>query len=64
MNTKTGKILKPCLSDNGYLTIAPCANGKPKTIKIHQLVAKAFIPNPNNLPFIDHKNNNKTDNRV
>lgn len=39
-------------------------NGKKCTIRIHLLVADTFIPNPNNYPCINHKNEIKTDNRV
>lgn len=35
-----------------------------KQFRIHQLVARAFIPNPDNLPMINHKNEIKNDNRV
>ena len=35
-----------------------------KTFKVHRLVAQAFIPNPDNLPVVDHINCNKSDNRV
>lgn len=39
-------------------------NGKGKTYSIHNLVAKAFIPNPNNLPCVNHKDENKHNNNV
>ena len=39
-------------------------SGKPKFVLIHRLVAQVFLPNPNNLPQINHKNEIKDDNRV
>lgn len=57
-----GKILKPAL--DRYLRVSLSKNGKSKTFTIHKLVAKHFIPNPNNLSEIDHINTDKTDNRV
>lgn len=38
--------------------------GRARTMRIHQLVALAFISNPNNLPHVNHKNGIKTDNRA
>lgn len=35
-----------------------------KVIKVHRLVGKAFISNPENKPYINHKNSNRFDNRV
>ena len=35
-----------------------------RTKRVHRIVAQTFIPNPNNLPYVGHKNNIKTDNRV
>ena len=59
-NGKTGKILK-LSSTSGYLRFT---DGKKKHYLIHRLVAEAFIPNPLNLPFVNHKNEVKTDNSV
>jgi len=63
-NSKTGRILKPNLSSNGYLTVGLSKNGKVKTHMIHQLVAREFLENPLNKPNIDHIDNNKTNNNL
>lgn len=52
-------ILKQCFNAKGYPIV--CIGGRPRVI--HRMVAKAFIPNPNNYPEIDHINTIKTDNR-
>lgn len=61
----TGKerILSPGIK-NGYLYVGLCKDGKRKDYYIHRLVAEAFIPNPFKLPCVNHKNEDKTDNRV
>lgn len=63
---KTGKaqLLKPADSGKGYLFVGLCKNGKRKKFKVHRLVAMAFIPNPSNLPYINHKDENKENNCV
>ena len=48
----------------GYLKVILYKNGKGKSYTIHKLVAEAFIPNPNNYPIINHKDENKQNNRV
>lgn len=61
------RILKPYNNRNngsGYFFIHLCKDGQRKMYKIHRLVAEAFIPNPDNLPMVNHKNEIKTDNRV
>jgi len=55
-----GKILKPNIVC-GYCQIQLC-KGRVKREYIHRLVAKAFIPNPENKPFINHKNGIKNHN--
>lgn len=59
-----GRILKPAKCGNGYFFCVLCKNGKTENALIHRLVAEAFIPNPDNLPFINHKDEIKTNNRV
>lgn len=55
------KILKPALSKHGYPFATLSKNGKSKIFKIHRLVALTFIPNPMNLPEVNHKFGNKLD---
>ena len=58
------KILKPGKNTGGYLHVDLYKDGHEKTVKIHRLVAEAFIPNPNNLDTINHKDEDKTNNTV
>lgn len=64
INTKTGRVLKSGKNTCGYLHVVLCKNGKTKIKRIHRLVAEAFIPNPDNLPCVNHKDENKTNNCV
>jgi len=57
------KILRVSIRDN-YLTLHLCKNGKGKTFKLHRLIAKHHIDNPNNYPIVRHLNDIKTDNRI
>lgn len=64
-NITTGKILKPGDNGQGYKHVMLYdKNHKGKTIMIHRLVAKAFIPNPDNLPQVNHIDEDKTNNCV
>lgn len=56
---KPEKILKPVKGQLGYMSYTFCINSKIKTYRIHRLVALAFIPNPNNLPEVNHIDGNK-----
>lgn len=49
---------------NGYMRISLYKDGKQRGVKVHRLVAMAFIPNPDNLPMINHKDEVKTNNHV
>jgi hypothetical protein len=62
---RAGKILKQPLNSHGY----PCVtikylNGTQKVVQVHRLIAKTFIPNPDNLPQINHIDGNKCNNNV
>ena len=59
-----GKELKKHLNKNGYYYVCLTKNGKSKHHTIHSIIAKHFIPNPENKPCIDHINTDRTDNRV
>lgn len=59
-----GKILKPHISDRGYLRLKLSKNGIEKTHKIHKLVAIAFVNNPNGYCEVNHKDGNKSNNHV
>lgn len=60
------KLLKPQPQSGGYCNVAVARNkkGRPSMVAVHILVAKAFIPNPNNYPHINHLNGIKTDNKA
>lgn len=63
--TVPGKILKPHPNiKSGYLCVNLYKNDKPTMIPIHRLVAIAFIPNPQNLPQVGHKDETRTNNNV
>ena len=62
--SKKEKILKPLNNTRGYLQVMLCKDGHTKRLLVHRLVAKAFIPNPNNLETINHKDEDKTNNFV
>ena len=59
-----GILMTPNRNKYGYMKVLLFKDGKPCCKNIHRLVAEAFIPNPNNLPQINHKNEDKADNRV
>lgn len=61
---KNDKYLKPILYTRGYYMVHLCNNGAIKRHLLHRLIAKYFIPNPENKPQVNHINGIKTDNRV
>jgi len=63
-NLKTNNIIKGDREEKGYCRLSIVVNGKKKHYAIHRLVAIAFIPNPNNLPQVDHIDFNKSNNCV
>jgi hypothetical protein len=64
MTSEEGKSRKLTKAPNGYLNVILRQNEKEHMCKVHRLVAQAFIPNPNNLPQVNHINGIKDDNMV
>ena len=57
-------FLKPCTNQKGYLRVKLFKDGQKKWYRVHRLVAEAYLPNPDNLPQVDHINEDKTNNCV
>ena len=58
------KRFAPRINKDGYNNVFLYKDGKGKNYRVHRLVAKAFIPNPKNLPEVNHKDHDTTNNRV
>jgi len=63
-NKKTKKILSPSKDKKNYLRVNLCKDKRTKTFLVHQLIAKTFIKNTDNLKMIDHINGIPNDNRT
>lgn len=64
IRNKNGLIMKQRLGSNGYLIIDLHSKGISKTFSVHRIVAITFIPNPNNLTEVNHKDENIQNPRV
>ena len=58
-----GQVLTPVVHTHGYRQVILCKDGEKKLTLVHRIVALTFIPNPESLPCINHKNQDKADNR-
>ena len=63
-NIDTNRNLKPGINSCGYYNVDLYKEGTRKTLKIHRLIGFHFIPNPDNLPYIDHIDRNRTNNSI
>lgn len=63
-NEKTGKTLKGTYARNEYHTVQLRWNNKSISLMTHRLVAEQFLPNPDNLPIVHHKDGDKHNNNV
>lgn len=58
------RLINPRKNPAGYMRIAIHVRPMNKQFMVHRLVAETFIPNPNNLPFVNHKDENTSNNSV
>lgn len=58
------KILTPRNNGTGYFKVTLSNDQGRKDFYVHRLVALSFLPNPNNLPCVNHKNENRADNNI
>ena len=58
---RNGRILKG-IKHNEYMWVSLSKDNVKSKKRVHRLVAEAFLPNPQNLPYINHKDENKTNN--
>ena len=61
---RKGKIIAQSLNSDGYCQLKLCKDGNTKTVRVHRIVAEAFIPNPNELSDVNHIDCNRTNNHV
>lgn len=62
--TIRGRTMVPCGERESYFHVGLSKDGKAKSRRVHRLVAETFIPNPDNLRCVNHKDGNKRNNRV
>jgi hypothetical protein len=58
------RFLSLCINQDGYYKYVLCNENGKKTVLAHRVVAKQFIPNPNNLPLIDHIDRDRLNNNI
>ncbi len=59
-----GKMMKQTQTWNGYMRVGLYKDGKPRQFSVHRLVAVAFVENPDGLPMVNHKDENRANNRA
>ena len=63
-NTGRAELLNPGNDGGGYLQVCLSKNRKGKMCKVHRIIAETFLENPDNLPEVNHKDEDKTNNSV
>ena len=61
---RANRFLKPYHEGHGYLKVSLCRSGQRQQFKVHRLVALAYLPNPDDLPQVNHLDENKENNCV
>ena len=61
-NLRDGRILKTQFDKKGYARVRVTIQGVKKSLKVHRLVAQLYVPNPDNLPQVNHIDGDKTNN--
>lgn len=61
-NSRKGRYMCTWKDNLGYLQVNLYKGGGKKYVRVHRLVAQAYVPNPHNKPFVNHKDGNKTNN--
>lgn len=64
LGIKSNKTLKPDINQDGYCRVRLYKDKECKHYSVHRLVAQTFLPNPDNLPEVNHKDEDKTNNCV
>lgn len=62
--TINGRLMKPFDTKDGYKSVKLRSYGNRKTFRVHRLVAQAFIPNPDNYMIVNHKDEDRINNRA
>lgn len=60
----SNRVLKQSSYHNGYRRVSICSQGKARYCLVHRLIAEAFIPNPHSKPQVNHRDGDRTNNRV
>lgn len=63
-NVRRNTLLRLSKNNDGYIQVHLYKNGIRNKFQVHRLVAQAFLPNIDNLPQVNHKDENKTNNNV
>lgn len=64
VSNHSNRVLIPHPNEKGYLMVHLYRKPVKKTVKVHRLVAEAFVPNPMGLPEVNHKDRNRQNNRA